>query len=241
MKKILLSLIIFLSVCLYANQSNFSGNILSPSSDVTSGLAKEIKGKKTYNELIKALETSPSAEHKMYLGIIYLNGMVIPDAENNIIKPDIKKAVSFFNKAIEGKFYQAAQILGGLYLYHPVLSKEQDKIEKAIKYLKIALDNNLYDGSTLLAQAYFAKNEFKKGIKVLSIGAEHNVASSELMLAMLYQWGLKYNNVEYIHKDSTKANILLSKACSNKNKTAFVKDFCSSSQVEVLKQNKSSQ
>jgi len=233
LKKIILG-IMFLNFSLFGSAINFNSTL--PNIKI-GNLDSKIKESKKYSDLIKALESAPTGEFSFYLGIIYLNGINKPDSEGKTIKKDIEKAKFFFNKAIQLGYYNAAQILGALYLYHKDFMKEPNNIEKAEYYLNLAIKNGLYDGTTSLAEIYINyKNNYKKGLEYLELGSVHNIPTSQLMLAMLYNWGYKNPTTGFqIKKDPYTAQMLLTKACTNKNITKKVKEFCSSKYVKINK------
>ena len=199
-----------------------------------SSIPNDIKNsKKTYKDLINALKVAPSGEYQFYLATIYLNGIDTPDSTGATVKKDTEKALFYFKKAIELGYYNAAQILGALYVYHKDLIIRPNNIEKAIKYLKLAVENGLYDGTIVLADIYFNyKNDKKEGLKYLELGVEHNIPTAQLMLAILYNWGVNDGNGFVVEKDPYTAQMLLTKACTNKNATENVKKFCNSKAVK---------
>jgi len=215
------------STLLFSNTLNFGAN------QIQSNI--QVPQKKTYAELLNALKTSPSGEHSFYLAMIYLKGMNTPDEEGKIINKDISLAKKYFNKSISLGYYNAAQILGSLYLYNEDFSKEENHINKALSLLKLALSKGLYEGTTALADIYINhKNEPAKGIEYLKLGATHNIPTAQLFLAILYNWG--YNSKNYsLKKDPYTAQALLTQACTNKNITENVKNFCSSKNVKINK------
>jgi len=193
------------------------------------GAGTDTNGKpKTYATLINTLEKNPSGEFALALAVIYLNGISVPDSEGKTIKPDKEKAIKFFNKAISLGNYEAASILGSLYLYHPVLSFEKDSVKKAKYYLELALKKGKYEASTPLADLLINKEgNYTEAIRVLEEGAKHGVSTAQLMLAIMYNWGVVDSSGRQILKpEPMTANALLTQACTNPNATEKVKEFC---------------
>ncbi len=218
----------------YANPFNIGNNkTFNPISFSNNGsdLAQKINKTKKYSDLINTLATSPNAEHALYLAIIYMNGISKPDTTGAIVKPDLKKAIFYFKKAIDLGNYNASAILGAMYLYHDKLAQTPNNIKKAKYYLNLALKNKIYGATTILADIYMNNEKnLKKAEEVLEIGAEHNVATAQFLLAILYNWGYTINGYT-IKPNKIMANLLLTKACLNKNKTKRITEFCNSQYV----------
>ena len=235
MKKIIISLL-FGSIMIIQAAGFQQLSSISSLSNVSNSVPSNLKSKKTYKDLINALKVAPSGEYQFYLATIYLNGINTPDSTGATVKKDTEKSLFYFKKAIDLGYYNAAQILGSLYVYHKDLISKPNNIEKAIKYLKLAIKNGLYDGTTVLADIYFNyKNNKQEGLKYLELGAEHNIPTAQLMLAILYNWGTNDGKGFVVKKDPYTAQMLLTKACTNKNTTENVKKFCNSSSVKKNK------
>jgi len=159
-----------------------------------------------------------------------------PEGESDIYSYSIirsKKQVIealVIKKAISLGYYNAAQILGSLYLYHKDFMTEKNFLKKAEQYLKLALKNGFYESTTNLANIYINyKNDYETALTYLIMGAEHDIAATQLMLAILYNWGYVDPKSGFeIKKDPYTAQMLLTKACTNKNKTPMVDNFCKS-------------
>jgi TPR repeat protein len=222
--KIYIFLILLSANIIYADNSIFNNfNTLS---------SPELKvPKKNYKELISLLESTPNGLFSLYLAVIYTNGINEPDKEGNIIKKNKEKALFFYNKAIELDNFNAAQILGSLYIYHEDFNKEQDAVIKAKKYLNLALENKLYESTIILGEIYLKITpDYKKAVHYLEIGAKNNIPTAQLMLGLLYNFGIeksKINDFE-LKKDKYIADMLLTKACTNIKATKLVKDYCNS-------------
>jgi TPR repeat protein len=211
-----------ISVFLALSANIFAGSIITPQ--------KQEVQPKTYTSLVNTLGSSPSGEHAFYLGVLYLNGAIEPDENNNTLEKNTKLAIKFFDKSIFLGYTQATQIVGTFYLTHGDLKKIPGAKEKAYKLIYKAMDNNLYDATPMLAQSLLNDHKAKEALRVLELGAENNIAAAQLSLAIIYQYGLKDKDFS-IDKSENLANILLSKACTNKKSTDAVKDFCSSKYI----------
>lgn len=231
MKKIIIS--IFLGSMFLLQAASFQQlSSFSNLSNVKTSVPGNIKGKKTYKELINALKMAPSGKYQFYLATIYLNGIKTPDSTGAIVKKNTDKSLFYFRRAIDLGYYNAAQILGALYMYHKDFIVRPHNVEKAIGYLKLALAHGFYGGTTILANIYFNyKNNKEEGLKYLKIGAKHNISTAQLMLAILYNWGTNDGKGFVIKKDPYTAQMLLTKACTNKNATPNVKKICNSPSV----------
>jgi len=73
------------------------------------------------------------------------------------------------------------------------------------------------------------------------MGAEHNIPTAQFMLAVLYNWGVNDGNGFVILKDPYTAQMLLTKACTNKNITPKVKEMCYSSYIKKKKRGGSNE
>ena len=219
----------FKTITLIVLTTGFLFSNINPMSIAKNNTQKNIKEKKIYKELISSLSTSLNGEYTIYLAVIYLNGISEPDDVGETIKPDIKKSIQYFEKAINQGYYKAASILGSLYLLDNKLSKEEDNIKKAKYYLKIALDKGIYESTISLSTIYlYYEKDSETALKYLHIGANNHIASAELTLATLYAYGSKEFGIS---KNLLVGNQFLEKACLNKRKTEKVEEFCSSKDV----------
>ncbi len=222
MKKFLL-IFLFLSINLFGMEgfSNLPSFETLPQQNAVS------EKKKNYQELITFLSQSNNGEYLFYLAIIYANGINTPDDYKNTVKRDVDKSVIYFNKAINNGYYNAAAILGAFYLYHESFMILPDNIKKSKKVLQLALKNKVYEATTFLADIYFNyENNPEKGLELLFLGADHNNAQAQLMVATIYGFG--YNQGSFsVKKNDVMASQYLTMACTNKNKTKKIEDFCS--------------
>jgi len=229
MKTILIS-ILLLTNFIFAGALSLEGNLAG----LNGSKIMEKTKNKTYKELISALEIAPNGEYAFYLAIIYTNGMSEPDSVGDTVEKDKGKALLFFNKSIELGYYNAAQVLGSLYVYHEDFITESDNILKAERFLKLSIENGSYEGTTILADIYMNYlDKPQKGIDILIVGAENGISGAQLMLAIIYNWGVnKDKNGFEVKQDKMLAQMLITKACTNKNKTKKVIEFCSSKSIK---------
>lgn len=196
-----------------------------------------VKSSKTYKELINTLSSNPNPDFALYLAVIYLNGINIPDTKGEIVEKNTKKSITWFNNSIKYGNYNASQILGSLYMYHIDFQNVANRFQKAKFYLELALKHKKYESATALAELYIKHlNNIKKGIEILKVGAEHNIATSQLLLAMIYNWGYSDKTIT-ISPNKTLAQALLTKACTNPKKTKKVDSICHASYVTIKKEN----
>lgn len=190
-------------------------------------LPKEIENKKkNYNDLIAMLSESNNPEYLFYLAIIYTNGISDKDDFGNIVKQDSNKAIFYYKKSFDYGYYNAAAVLGAMYLYNQNFIILPNNIKESKKWLQLALKNKVYESTTFLAEIYFnyEKNP-KKGLQLLFLGAEKNNATAQIMVATLYGYGYKQGTFE-LKKNEAMGSEFLTLACTNKNKTKKVQDFC---------------
>jgi len=219
----------FKIITLIVLTTGFLFSNINPMSMSQNNAQEKVKEKKLYKELISSLSTSLNGEYTMYLAVIYLNGISEPDDIGETINPDIKKSIKYFEKAINQEYYNAASILGSLYLLDNKLSKEEDNVKKAKHYLKIALEKNIYEATVPLSTiSIFYEKDSETALKYLHMGANNKIASAELTLATLYAYGSEEFGVD---KNLLIGNQFLERACLNKKKTEKVEEFCSSKDV----------
>jgi TPR repeat protein len=224
MKKLLFLTLLLTSI----NATNFIGENSSPMNIMNQSNNLKEK-KKNYKELISFLEKSTNGEYVMYLAVLYLNGSITPDEFGNNIEKDIDKSLKYFKKSIALEYYPSAAVLGSLYLYDENFMIKKDNIKKAKYYLTLAIEKEVYGASTALSSLYFFYDkDTNKGLEILFIGAEKGISTAQLGLATLYAYGSKELDIK---QNKTLANKYLGMACSNKNKTKKVTDFCHSKKV----------
>jgi len=217
MKKILLILLTFTTI------------LISDPLQVDLNQIQEETGKKTYQNLIKVLGSSPKSAHTLALALIYLNGIQTPDIEGNVVKKDIQKSKFYFNKAIDMDNVNAYEILGSLYVYNEDLSQEEDANKKAETLLQQAIKKGSKTAIPVLSELYFKKLDAPiKGLSYLQLAAEEQIPGSQLLLALLYRYGPEDARLKpHIQQNIQKANMLLDLACTNKKSTQKIKEFCS--------------
>lgn len=221
MKKLLIIMLISLSTNLFASQF---GSIISAPGQATSN--SEEKEVKKYSELIPYLENSNNGEMYFYLASIYLNGSPEKDTEGKTVEKNPEKAIEWFEKAVNKKFPYAAITLGSLYIYHEDFISKENNIELAEKYLNIAIESEVYEAYTPLADIYFNyKGDAKLATEYLFKGAEKFVATAQYGLAVIYNVGLKSENFS-IEKNSIISAKYLTDACMNQKKTERIKKIC---------------
>lgn len=227
MKKTILFILLLTSI----NATGFMGgdnsspmNMMNQKSDVNLN-----EKKKNYKELISFLEKSNNGEYVMYLAVLYLNGSITPDELGNTVEKDTDKALTYFKKSIDLEYFQASAILGSLYLYNDNFIIKKDSVKKAKHYLTLAMEKEIYGASTALSTLYFFYDkDIDKGIEVLLIGAEKGVSTAQLALATTFAYGSKDLDIK---QNKILANKYLGMACSNKNQTKKVTEFCHSKKV----------
>lgn len=190
---------------------------------------QENKEKKLYKDLISFLDGSPSGEYKMYLAIIYLNGIDIPDSKGNTINEDIKLSIEYFKKSIGLGYFKSSTILGSLFLFDDRFKKIKDFDKKAKFYLTQGLDNGIDESIMALSSYYFYyEKNATQALELLHLGSRSNLSTAQLALATTYGYGSKELKIK---QDLFLGNKYLKLACENKKQTEYVKKFCNSNYI----------
>lgn len=195
------------------------------------GFQNDKKEEKKYSEIINYLKSQKDGESYFYLASFYINGSSEPDSEGKSIEKNTDLAIEYLKKAVNLNFPHAAVTLGSLYIYHKDFVLKENNLEEAEKYLKIAIDNELYEAYTTLADIYFSfKEDGKKAVEYLFLGANHNVSASQYALAVIYDKGLKSKDF-VLEANEEIASKFLTDACLNNRKTKTLEEICSSELV----------
>ncbi|MDO6691984.1 hypothetical protein Q4574_01755 [Aliiglaciecola sp. 3_MG-2023] len=117
-----------------------------------------------------------SAQYKT--GLIYLSQMVDDDPS---------RGITYLKEAVKNKFYQAAYVLGAVYLEGELV--EQD-YEEASEWLELASEHNIYKASYLLGKMYdsqlFGEEQKDKAIPLYNKAA-YKIAAARDRLKELNQ------------------------------------------------------
>ena len=106
-----------------------------------------------------------------------------------------------------------------------------NNIELAEKYLNLALENDVPEAYTILADIYFNfKEDGAKAVEYLSKGAEANISTSQYALAVIYKNGLN-SEAFSLEPNEFIASKYLTDACLNNKKTKKLEELCSSDVV----------
>lgn len=220
MKKIMMIMLLLTGVAFGFDPSSYM-NINPMQQNIPENI-----NQKDYKDLINGLKQGNSGEYFFYLAIVYTNGIDTPDDKGQTIKPNIKEALTYFKKSIDMEYYPAAGVLGSFYLYHKSFIVIPKNVLKAKKLLQLAVDKEVYEAAPILSDLYFNyENNPKKGMELLFLGANKNIASAQLGIANIYHFGYKQGDLN-IEKNEAIANRYLSLACLNKTKTKNVEEFC---------------
>jgi len=219
---------IFFTIILFQNIS-FANNLFIEKNG-------ENKEKRDFTILLKNLEESKNPEHHFYLGMFYLNGYNEKDDYGNIIKPNLVLAKKFLIKSSEEGYGKASNTLGISYLFNEMLKKEKNSIDKAEFFLLKAYEQKEINVVTSLGDFYinFKPNSYR-ALYFLNLGDSLNLSTAQFALARIYYEGFDKDTKNIIKKDLEKSSYFLSKACTNKNKTEFIKNMCNSNLI--IKEN----
>ncbi len=183
---------------------------------------------KKYSDIISYLKEQNDGESYFYLFSFYINGSPEPDSEGKTIEKNTDLAIEYLTKSIEHKYPHASITLGSLYLYHEDLIIKENNIEKAEYYLNKAIEDEVFEAYTVLADIYFNfKEDGEKAVNLLSKGANNNIATSQYALAVIYKNGLESKDFVLEANESISAKYLTD-ACLNPKKTKKVEEICSS-------------
>ena len=203
------------------NQQNYNNDFKN--------VKKIISKDDSYQNMIYYYSHSSDPKDWFALGVVYLFGTNTPDKTGYTIKPDIKKAEYWLNRATKGNFYTAGIVLASTYMYNPKYSNKKN-LKKAENILKYLIDKGYYKAVTYLADCYRLEGNYEKFLSTLTMGDQYKDSTSQLSLALLYYYGLKTKTkngkIFSIDRNLKIANYYLTKACTNPNKTKAVANFC---------------
>lgn len=203
----------------------FAANPTNPLNNSSSQNKLEIKDKK-YSEILSYLEQKGDGENLFYLASFYLNGSEEKDSDGKTVQKNPDLAERWFKESVEKKFPFAAITLGSLYLYHEDFIVKENNIELAEKYLKISIEEGIFEAYTPLADIYFNfKGDAKKSLDYLSKGASKKIATSQYALAVIYNTGLKAEGF-VLEKNAGISAKFLTDACTNSKRTKQINTNC---------------
>ena len=211
---------------------NVNGNV---NKSISSFKKEKAKEKLSYSELMNFLENSGDKNKIMILGILYATDSKEPDDYGEYIKSDIALSQKYLLQSYNMGSTKSLSMLGGLIFYNDNMAKLDPKLILAEKYLWKSFKEGYYEGGIILANVQLVKGSYSKGIQTLLKLAENGESSAQLELALIFQKGI-YSDLTKkveVEKDRDLALIFLNKACSNKNKSKKVNEFCYSDSIVV--------
>ena len=226
-----LFLLSFMFFSLFAN--NFE---LDMNKEVSSYKDDTKKEKLSYTDLIAYLKSSNDKNKIMILGVLYSVDSKDPDDFGSYIKADALLSKSYLEKSYKMGNPRALTILGSLILYNNNLAKIDPKLILAEKSLRQAISEGDIDAKLILANVLLIQYKYTEALDLLKDSSAHGDASSSMQLAFIYLKGLyseKSKKME-IKKDLNVANYFLNKACSSKNKSDAITEFCYSKDIETI-------